>query len=664
MPQFLKQYGEQLVALGYTVLPIRPGTKRPDLKNWPNHNTTVEDVVAWYSNGRANHGAGVNARNTPAIDVDVLDPGVAQQMSDAIDAIFGPGLWTRTGLYPKFLVPFRSDTPFRKMSSAIYTDGKNEHKVEILGDGQQWVAYHIHPDTEQPYRWFDGCTDDGIRSVARSALPELDAGHAQLVIDAFERIASGLVAQGKWAATVSVERVRSDTPHSDDPFADQPLKLTDKQADWLIAQCDPSNYGEWVDVGMMLHHQHAGSPEALEKWREWSSAADNYAPDQVDGKWESFGHRTDRPVTFRKLLQRFGQPPADKPKALEMGREFAFYPGDEYSEDFIGGPEIVEDVFPAQGTGMIFGPSGSGKTFWMLDMAFHVQNGQKWRDKDVRKGDVMYIAAEAGRGIKKRIRGVMNARPGWRAPFFADLAPDLSDTNWIQKIRDAAQAAGHPAMVVIDTMSASFAGDDSSQADVAPMIRNLTSLSMALECLVVFVHHTTKEGGSFRGSGAFYNDVDAVLELIPAESEERKQWVTQRKHRDGEAGKSYPFTLVLTAPVGKKPNGKDITTMIVEQADYAPVEKRKEKRSTGGDFETSDKYAKARKYLQIIEELVGLGDANADEIDVISAIQANDVVNPLKEPDYPRADNIKRTLLTLAERGKIRREGRWIRLCR
>jgi hypothetical protein len=73
MPQYLKDHGVRLVELGYTVLPIQPGTKRPDIQNWPNVAATADDVVKWYSNGRAQHGAGINARDTPAIDVDVMD---------------------------------------------------------------------------------------------------------------------------------------------------------------------------------------------------------------------------------------------------------------------------------------------------------------------------------------------------------------------------------------------------------------------------------------------------------------------------------------------------------------------------------------------------------------------------------------------------------------
>jgi len=370
------------------------------------------------------------------------------------------------------------------------------------------------------------------------------------------------------------------------------------------------------------------------------------------------------------ICERLGVDPAalggksNAPTPSDMA--FRFYSGDDYATDFNAADEIVEDVLPSQGLAMVYGQSGSGKTFWMLDMAFRMQNGVRWRDKDVKQGDVMYVAAEAGRGIKKRIQAVKAIHPEWRAPFVADVAPNLGSTTSVEAVRDAARAVGVPAVIIVDTMSASFEGDDSSQQDVAKMLRNLKVLADDLQCLVIFVHHSTKEGGSHRGSGVFYNDVDAVLEVISeGEADKRKQWVKQLKHREGEAGKNYPFSLLVSAPLAFKPNGKPVTSCTVSQESYEPPAKQgKERKSTGGEFETSDKYAKARKYLEIIEELVGLGDANVDEIDVISAIQADEIVNPLKEPDYPRADNVKRTLLRLAERGKIKREGRWIRLCR
>jgi hypothetical protein len=605
MSQYFKTLGEDLVRAGYPIVPLPLGSKGPRIKNWPNLRLSVEDVQRMAANGSAQAGVGVIAATCPAIDVDILDDVVADAMNDAIDVIFEKRCaLTRTGKAPKFLVPFRSDTPFRKMSSNTYTDGTNEHKVEILGDGQQWVAYHIHPDTGKPYVWYDGLSDDGIVGVRRADLPELTPDHARSVIDAFELLAAEKVRCGDWrAASRTANASQESASVESDPFASQPTNLTRSQIEWLLGKQDVNGYKSWIDAGMALHHQFNGEDEGFDIWDAWSANGHTYDETVMRTHWDSFGSGKHVPQTMRSLLDKHGQPP--KKQTLETDRSFQFYKGSEYAEDFIGGPEIVEDVFPAQGTGMMFGPSGSGKTFWMLDLAFHVQNGVQWRDKDVAQGDVMYIAAEAGRGIKKRIRGVLNAHPGWTAPFFADMAPDLSDVEWIKTIRDAAQAAGRPSMVVIDTMSASFAGDDSSQADVAPMIRNLTSLSMALECLVVFVHHTTKEGTSWRGSGAFFADVDAVLELVTSgEGNTRKQHIVQRKHRDGEAGKEYPFDLVVTESLGTKPNGKHITTMVVEQSTQRAAPKKAGKEGTN-----------ARLLREVYAEIdKGLGEVTAADL--------------------------------------------------
>lgn len=662
MPQYLKDYGERLVELGYRIVPLPPGSKGPHRKGWPKFNPDAAQVRQWYSNGSANDGIGVLAATTPAIDVDILDLEVADLMSQEIDRIFaGQALMTRTGKAPKFLIPFRSDEPFRKLSSSVYTDGTHEHKVEILGDGQQWVAYHIHPDTGKPYQWFDGIGENGIRSVGRADLPVLTRGDAQRVIDAFEVLAANKIRSGKWRLrTTAADRVEK--PLTDDPFVDQPVGKSDSEVASLLARHPnaDSDYDHWFKVLAAVHHELSDAGRELAY--EWSSSSSKHTDEKFDTTWNSLGAYTGRQITLRSLLKD-DKPTLAEPTAADLA--FCFYAGDEYSIDFAGGPELVEDVLPERGIAMVYGPSGKGKTFWTLDIAFHVHNGARWRDKDVKQGDVMYVAAEAGRGIKKRIQAVRTLHPDWRAPFIADAAPNLSSLTSIQAVRDAACAAGSPAMLIVDTMSASFEGDDSSQKDVAQMIRNLKILADDLQCLVVFVHHTTKDGGSFRGSGVLYNDVDAVLELeSTGEGAERKQWVTQRKHREGEDGKSYPFRLVISEPLAFKPNGKPVTSCTIEQESYKPEPKKEGRKSRSGDFETAENYRTARIYLHIIEELVGLGDANVDENDVISAIQSDPELNPMGYEDKPAKRSIQRTLHTLGEKGKITKEGRWIRVCR
>jgi KaiC/GvpD/RAD55 family RecA-like ATPase len=437
----------------------------------------------------------------------------------------------------------------------------------------------------------------------------------------------------------------------------------------------PDDEPECTPYIWAAHHESGGAPEVLALCHEWLAGElhddpqPKYEPGYVDDRWARSKDGKPNAKTWRSVefeAKKNGWKGEIKAEPTDSDKAFRFYPGDDYATDFNAAPEIVEDVLPDRGIVMVFGPSGKGKTFWTLDLAFHVHNGVKWRDKDVVGGDVMYVAAEAGRGIKKRIHAVKRLHPEWRAPFVADIAPDLASAVSLEAVRDAALAVGKPSIVIIDTMSASFEGDDSSQQDVAKMMRNLKTLSDALECLVIFVHHTTKDGGSYRGSGVLFANVDAVLELISeGEGAERKQWVTQKKHREGEDGKSYPFNLVISEPLAHKPNGKPITSCTIEHIEHegGRTIARKEKKSTGGAFETSDNYATARHFLSVIQDELGMGDANMDETDVIAAIQKDEKDNKSGFDDYPPVSNIKRTLLTLARLGKIRKEGRWIRLC-
>lgn len=662
MPQFLKDYGETLVELGYRIVPIPPGGKGPKRKGWPSFKPDTAQVRQWYANGSAHDGIGVIAATCPAIDVDVMDEDIAQRMSDAIDALFpGQRLMSRTGKAPKFLVPFRSDSPFRKLVSTTYTDGQHEHKVEILGEGQQWVAYHVHPETRVSYTWFDGVSTDGISAVARDALPCLVRSDAQRVIDTFEVLAAGMVAAGRWTAKAAPEKRNAPANAGDDPFADQPVGKSESEVAQLLKRHinNDADYDHWFKVLAAVHHELGDAGRELAY--EWSASSAKHDDATFETKWASLGRYQGRMVTLRSLMN-------DTLKSSEPTKadlNFRFQAGDAYAADFIGGPELVEDVLPERGIAMVYGPSGKGKTFWTLDLAFHVHNGAKWRDKDVSRGDVMYVAAEAGRGIKKRIQAVKVLHPTWVSPFVADIAPNLSSVSSIEAVRDAARAAGNPAMVVVDTMSASFEGDDSSQKDVAHMVRNLKILADDLACLVLFVHHTTKDGSSFRGSGVLYNDVDAVLELeTSGEGKDRKQWVTQKKHREGEDGKSYPFSLKVSGPLAFKANGKPITSCTVEQENYSPEPKKEGRKPRSGDFETSQNYQKARHFLRVIQDMCGMETGlNLREEEVIEAIQKDRTVNPMEEPDYPLKKNIIPTLRTLATLGKIAKEGHWIRLC-
>ena len=134
---------------GYAPLPIVPGEKRPAVTGWPTIPITVETVDRWVRQF-PDCGIGLRTGELVAVDIDILDPDLAHRLDRLVRDRLGDTL-TRVGLWPKRLLPYRTDAPFPKMTCGS-TRGE---QVEFLGLGQQVVAFGIHPDAGQPYRWID-----------------------------------------------------------------------------------------------------------------------------------------------------------------------------------------------------------------------------------------------------------------------------------------------------------------------------------------------------------------------------------------------------------------------------------------------------------------------------------------------------------------------------
>ena len=138
---YLAKHGATLIDHGYNIVPIQVGKKAPGFDGWQKARSTKSQLAEWLQNGHKWSGVGVNCKYTPAIDIDVRDEAVAKVMEEWVHENIGYTP-TRIGSYPKRLLAFRADEPFRKMRSTKYVDEwGDEHQIEILGDGQQFVAF-------------------------------------------------------------------------------------------------------------------------------------------------------------------------------------------------------------------------------------------------------------------------------------------------------------------------------------------------------------------------------------------------------------------------------------------------------------------------------------------------------------------------------------------
>ncbi len=64
---------------------------------------------------------------------------------------------------------------------------------------------------------------------------------------------------------------------------------------------------------------------------------------------------------------------------------------------------LIDDTIPEGELAAIYGAPGDGKSFIALDMALCVAAGIPWQGHVTQKAYVVYISAEGGRGISKRV---------------------------------------------------------------------------------------------------------------------------------------------------------------------------------------------------------------------------------------------------------------------
>lgn len=303
--KYLKKYGQAVIDNGYDICFIRPGEKRPFGKEWESVKHGPKRLASALANGRGGYGVGVKAAHTPGVDIDCYDEAVVKHMVKFTEKLLGKTL-RRIGNAPKTLLVYKTDTPFRKVQSKTFIDDEGRAvKLEVLGDGQQWVAFHTHPDTEMPYEWVGG---KSILDVEWSNLNDIERDDSVEITAEFERIARK---QG-WEEKNTVKRLADGRPGREarnDPFLTDATKV-DLTPEALLKKLhtvpNADDYDTWFHVGMALYHQFDGDQAGLDMWHEWSSQAHNYDMDALDEKWPTFEieGKSRAPITARFILKK------------------------------------------------------------------------------------------------------------------------------------------------------------------------------------------------------------------------------------------------------------------------------------------------------------------------------------------------------------------------
>jgi hypothetical protein len=146
---------KRLREAGY--LPIPAIGKAPPIPGWQNTTASEDEIDRWFSEYPEALNTGIITRTAPAVDIDVYDPDIANEIEELLWSVIGTRGIVRFGQPPKRAALFRTDVPFGKMATPVFTSPTQQrHRIEILCDGQQIVVLGTHPGTGKPYSWHGG----------------------------------------------------------------------------------------------------------------------------------------------------------------------------------------------------------------------------------------------------------------------------------------------------------------------------------------------------------------------------------------------------------------------------------------------------------------------------------------------------------------------------
>lgn len=176
---------------------------------------------------------------------------------------------------------------------------------------------------------------------------------------------------------------------------------------------------------------------------------------------------------------------------------------------------LIDKILPKGALGCVYGKPGSGKSFLALDWALCVAHGAPWGAREIRGGPVLYIVAEGSGGLGIRVRAWLEHAnlADIDNIQFLPLAVNLLDLHQRAALLQVATEIG-PVLIIIDTLARSMVGgDENSARDVGLLIDAADRLRQATNATVVLVHHTGKDGQTYRGSSALEGACDTMIEV-------------------------------------------------------------------------------------------------------------------------------------------------------
>jgi hypothetical protein len=270
---YMARLGARLVDNGYPVLPIMPGTKRPgqfkggawrDYPGWTKHGTrptSQHELVIW--RGWPDAGIGIASGTVIGVDIDIRDDQVACRLERLARELLGDTPAVRFGLPPKRLLVYRTADPL---------SGMKAHPIEVLGLGQQFVAFAGHPDTMRPYEW----PQESPADLPVETLPLVDGTMLRAFLDQARRLVPPELRPGRLPGETTAPAGRigaGDLRGTPEAIAEALRFIPNADLD----------YDSWVRIGMAL--KGAIGDQAWDLFAAWSATCSKDVPEFTANTW-------------------------------------------------------------------------------------------------------------------------------------------------------------------------------------------------------------------------------------------------------------------------------------------------------------------------------------------------------------------------------------------
>jgi RecA-family ATPase len=518
---------------GYIPVPLNG--KRPTIKEWTSSEYTPP---TGFDNNNVGVLCGVGEHPLCAIDIDFIDHSLIQEIKQYIVDNLGYAP-IRIGRSPKLMFIYRASRKGIRKQKTKESSSYQGH-LEILGVGQQFVAYGIHPDTKKPYTW-------GSKQLHELEASELRVVTEQQLKDLIDFVSS----------LINIEEpVKTLEPNEydpDDPLDEKPrMGLSYKDIKDIISVLDPDCPRDmWRNIGMAIHYETEGSSEGLNVWDAWSARGSKYKEGEIEIQWESFGKNKNEPITFA-TVQKYAGDQMEKIEALSVEPDFfqaLDWSIDRFEDNPPEIPMLIDNVLVEGITSVFYSAGGAGKSTILLHMAAKIGLANSYRDLDffgnlIHPGQVVLLTAEdpdlilnrrfnsivqacaddmdiTFKEAKETLRSNMFIQSTFGKPVHlfsvSNKDGNLKTTPYYKSLTKKLETLKNLKLLIIDTKTRYSPAEGLGNVTATQEITYYESIAQKTGAHVMLLHHSNKasRNGSQTGVQA-YRDASAIYDSVRA----------------------------------------------------------------------------------------------------------------------------------------------------